>query len=91
MYLGLVEALQRRLLSSCLAVSGVGLQECGVDDIAGPDQAGIGFVDLLVPEGDEGERGGDQDNGARCENVMIAVDTVGHPHLRGVCCHAEGQ
>ena len=41
MYLGLVEALQRRLLPCCLTVSGMGLQKCCVDEIESPDQAGI--------------------------------------------------
>lgn len=53
MYLGLVEALQRRLLSCCMAISRVRLQECRVDKFEGSEQAGIGLVDLVVPQSNE--------------------------------------
>lgn len=79
-YLSLVEALQRRLLPCGLTVSRMGLQECCIDKVEGPGQARTRLTYLIVSEGDKGKGSGNEDNCARCENIMVSIDAIDHPH-----------
>ena len=91
MYLGLVEALQRRLLPRCLAISCMRLEKGRVDEAESADQAAVHLAQLIVPEGYKREGGREKDDSTRGEDIVVFVCAISHPHAGVFGGHVGGK